>query len=130
MMSTINRLYNVGNPYQGSAKKVLCVCSAGLLRSPTLANVLHRELGYNTRAAGYSSEYALVPVDEVMVAWADEIVCVHFMVYENLKQVVDINNARVIILDIPDTYAYMDETLQQMLLKQYQDHVIMERAKK
>jgi predicted protein tyrosine phosphatase len=52
------------------------------------------------------------------------------MVYENLKQVVDINNARVIILDIPDTYAYMDETLQQMLLKQYQDHVIMERAKK
>ncbi len=36
-----NRWGNIDNPYQGSAKKVLCVCSAGMLRSPTAANVLY-----------------------------------------------------------------------------------------
>lgn len=127
-MNTINRIYNVGNPYQGDAKKVLCVCSAGLLRSPTAANVLHREFGFNTRAVGYNKEYALIPAEQVHVEWADEIVCVHYMVYENLKTVVNLDGSRVVILDIPDTYAYMDVALQQRILKHYQDSVILERA--
>lgn len=45
-----NQLANVGNRFQTKTKKVLCVCSAGLLRSPTLANVLNLKYGFNTRA--------------------------------------------------------------------------------
>jgi len=44
---TRNQLYNVKNSSQGSTKKVLTVCSAGLLRSATLQNMLIREYGYN-----------------------------------------------------------------------------------
>ena len=69
-----NRLYNCKNPYQGDAKKVLCVCSAGLLRSPTAAVVLNREYGYNTRACGTEVGHALIPLDETLMHWADEIV--------------------------------------------------------
>lgn len=75
-MSMLNRLANVNNPYQGSARRVLCVCSAGLLRSPTTAVVLANEpFNYNTRAAGTSDEFALVPVDQALLTWANEIVC-------------------------------------------------------
>jgi len=64
-MSLRNRIHNSSNPYQGKFKRVLCVCSAGLLRSPTTAFVLSQEpYNYNTRAAGIVDDYALVPVDE------------------------------------------------------------------
>ncbi len=66
---------NVGNPYQSDFKKVLCVCSAGLLRSPTAAWVLSRDpWNFNTRAVGYSEEYALVVLDVVQLAWANDVV--------------------------------------------------------
>jgi predicted protein tyrosine phosphatase len=70
-----NRLYNVHNPHQNfdKYKRVLCVCSAGLLRSPTMARVLQEEYGYNTRAAGVDFDFALVPMDWALVEWAQEI---------------------------------------------------------
>lgn len=122
-VATRNQLANVTNPFQGEAKKVLCVCSAGLLRSPTLANVLHIEFGYNTRAVGTSSEYALIPITEALIAWADEIVFVD----ESCKCHVDdsvwefINDwgANTITLDTPDFYDYNNSTLKQLLLEQY-----------
>ena len=52
-MSLMNRLGNSKNPYQGDFKKVLCVCSAGLLRSPTAAWVLsNAPFNFNTREIG------------------------------------------------------------------------------
>ena len=71
----MNRLFNCSNPYQGKAKKVLCVCSAELLRSPTAAVILQQEYGYNTRAVGVEDSFALIPIDDVLIEWADEIVC-------------------------------------------------------
>lgn len=83
----MNRLANSSNIYQGKFKRVLCVCSAGLLRSPTAAFVLSQEpYNYNTRAAGLIKEFALVPVDEVLIRWADEIVC---MSNEQAEQLAD-----------------------------------------
>lgn len=117
-----NRLHNCTNPYQGTAKKVLCVCSAGLLRSPTAANILHAEFGYNTRAAGTSVDFALIPVDNVLVSWADEIVCMsqeqmNFIqaVYSNLIQ-----GKTVLTLDIPDNFAYDDPELKETIKLAYQ----------
>lgn len=114
-----NRIWNVANPYQGNAKKALCVCSAGLLRSPTAANVLHRELGYNTRACGSSTDHALVPLDGVLCAWADEIICMN---PENAKDIPEEFADKVVVLDIPDNYAYMDEELQQLILSKYLEY--------
>ena len=71
----MNALHNVTNPYQGKDKRVLCLCSAGLLRSSTLAIILQNKYGCNTRSAGVS-DYALIPVSTALLEWADEIVCV------------------------------------------------------
>ena len=76
-MSMLNRMGTAKNPHQRDRKRVLCVCSAGVLRSPTMAYVLSQEpWGFNTRAAGCSEEYALIQVDDALVYWADEIICV------------------------------------------------------
>lgn len=108
-MTTFNRLHNMRNPNQGDAKKVLCVCSAGLLRSPTLAWILSNEpFNYNTRAVGTSSDYALIVLDEVQLQWADAVVFVddgNFQAarYE-LAELID--NMEHHVLKIPDIHKF------------------------
>lgn len=123
--SSYNRLSNVRNPYQGDAKRVLCVCSAGLLRSPTLAEVLVKEYGHNTRACGSSTEYALIPIDDALIHWADQIV---FVNEENFQQAQlsykeDLQNKEVIVLDIEDSFPFRDARLQAALKAAYDEKV-------
>jgi predicted protein tyrosine phosphatase len=119
---SFNRIANCGNIYQGKYKRVLCVCSAGLLRSPTAALVLSQEpYNYNTRAAGLTAEFALIPVDDVLLHWADEVVCM------NAEQEKELNawlaelgfSKTVIDLDIEDSYRYRDEHLMNLIRKSY-----------
>ncbi len=116
-MSERNRLYNCKNSYQGDYKKVLCVCSAGLLRSPTTAFVLSQEpFNYNTRAAGLVEDYALIPVDDVLLEWADEIVCM------NEDQQVELakrTEKPIINLDIKDNFAYRENKLIKAIKTKY-----------
>lgn len=115
----MNRLSNAKNMYQTDVKKVLCVCSAGLLRSPTMAVVLSQEpYNYNTRAAGISDEYALIPVDEVLLHWADEIVCVEQRITDALLEEFDVKKP-VVTLSIPDNYEYRNMKLMGMIKDQY-----------
>ena len=79
-----NQLYNIHNEFQGNTKKVLCVCSAGLLRSATLQNTLIREYGYNCRNCGTEESYALIPISEALLLWADEIVFVNKANYRSI----------------------------------------------
>jgi predicted protein tyrosine phosphatase len=119
---TRNRLANVHNRFQqtGKHKRVLCVCSAGLLRSPTIAYVLSQEpYNYNTRAAGVTPEFALIPVDDVLVEWAEEIVCAnldHFM--EMTERYPD---RTIINLNIPDEYDYRQPELIELINKRYME---------
>ena len=80
-----NQMHNIANPYQGNTKKVLTVCSAGLLRSATLQNFLIKEYGYNVRNCGTEGSYALIPISEALVKWADEIVFVSIDNYYDVK---------------------------------------------
>jgi len=117
-----NRLHNCTNPNQGSYKKVLCVCSAGLLRSPTAANVLHTEFGFNTRAVGVDKGHALIPLDSVHLAWADEVVCMeeeHTPFIHTLSTNDEIPLPKITVLNIPDMFGYMDKELQEMILLFY-----------
>lgn len=106
---TFNRLHNMRNPHQGDNKKVLCVCSAGLLRSPTLAWILSNEpFNFNTRAVGTSTEYALIVLDEVQLQWADAVVFVDDGNYRaacyDHKELLD--NMECHVLKIPDIYQF------------------------
>jgi predicted protein tyrosine phosphatase len=119
----MNRLANANNRYQGTYKRVLCVCSAGLLRSPTAALVLSQEpYNFNTRAAGLTPEFALVPVDDVLLLWADEIVCM------DRKQAVEIRNRLgdeerpIVVLEIPDNFRYRDPELIKLIRESYDKH--------
>jgi predicted protein tyrosine phosphatase len=117
-----NQLYNVGNASQGSAKKVLTVCSAGLLRSATLQNFLIKEYGYNVRNCGTVDAYALIPISEALVLWADEIVFVnkenYVNVYDELKKLKVLDKCKV--LDIPDIYNFNDPELIKICKEQYE----------
>ncbi len=120
----MNRLGNCHNYNQGDYKKVLCVCSAGLLRSPTTAVVLSQDpYNYNTRAAGLVESFALIPVDRVLLEWADEIVCMtqdqKEELEEKLKALGHIST-NVICLDIDDSYRYRDPELIKLIKKQYE----------
>lgn len=115
----MNRLGNAKNYNQGDFKKVLCVCSAGLLRSPTTAVVLSQEpYNFNTRAAGLVPEFALVPVDKVLLYWADEIVCMTEYQAKTLRGLAP--NKPVICLNIEDSYRYRDPELIQLIKEKYE----------
>lgn len=107
-----NALWNCQNPYQGNYKRVLTVCSAGLLRSPTIAWVLSNTTDYNCRAAGMH-DYALIQVDDVLIKWADVIVCSETQIKDLLfNKFGDQLQHRVVYdLEIPDNFAYRDPEL-------------------
>jgi len=119
----MNRLANSNNHFQGTYKRVLAVCSAGLLRSPTTAFVLSQEpYSYNTRAAGLVEDFALVPVDQVLLTWAQEIVCMNEDQKKQLEERLcnfKLGGRPVISLDIPDSYAYRDPELVELIKTNY-----------
>ena len=104
------------NPYQGDYKKVLCVCSAGILRSATTAVVLSKEpYNFNTRNVGLES-YALIPITEVLLEWADEIVCMTLVQKVRLQQ---LTKKPIKCLDIPDSFEYRNPELEKLIIKAY-----------
>lgn len=118
-MGTRNRMNVAANIYQGRFKRVLCVCSAGILRSPTAAVVLSQEpYNFNTRACGADAEHALVPIDDVLLDWADEIVCMQDRHERVLRAKFQIESP-LIVLDISDDFAYRDPYLVQLIKDRY-----------
>ena len=113
----------VKNPYQGTDKKVLFVCSMGILRSATAARLYATK--YNTRSCG-SWDDALIKLNPQLMAWADEIVFVNKENYESVKQYmlsehVDIDKEfNIKVLDIPDKYPHMHPKLIQAFVNQYE----------
>lgn len=107
---------NTKNSYQGKYKRVLCICSAGILRSPTAALVLSSEpFNFNTRSAGIE-EYALIPLTDVLLEWADEIV----VMTEDQGEVVRAFTRKPIkCLMIPDSFEYRNQELQEMIKLKY-----------
>jgi len=126
--STKNQLTAARTEYQGDTHKVLCICSAGVLRSPTAARVLQEKFGYNTRAAGMEAEYAIIPISEALLAWCDEIVCFqldHMMALDNIKDRLPFDTEyltdMIKLINIDDDYNYMNEDLVQMILDGYKE---------
>lgn len=96
------------NPYQGDDKKVLFVCSAGILRSATAARIYARK--YNTRCCG-SMGYALIPMSDNLIIWADRIVFLNKENYNYVKDSIDFGDKEIVVLNIPDKYPHMHPEL-------------------
>lgn len=119
MTNLTNAIYRLtapyDNPYQGKDKRLLFVCSAGLLRSATAAN-LYAKKGYNTRCCG-THEYALIPLSENLIAWAHKIIFVNNENYEAAcenfsKSKID---RKAVVLKIQDEYEYNNPELIKLL---------------
>lgn len=124
-----NQLYNIHNESQGNTKKVLCVCSAGLLRSATLQNMLIKEYGYNVRNCGTEESYALIPISEALLLWADEIVFVNKANYRSVAwdlAEMKIDEDKIFVLSIPDIYNFNDPKLVEICKQQYKEIVLKE----
>ena len=128
-----NQLGVLFNAYQGKHKKVLTVCSAGCLRSPTAAHLLSSEpWNFNTRCAGTSKEYAIIALDEALIVWADVILCMdsdqqyvinqmHNKLAEEASAMFEYDYKAVINLEIEDDYAYRDPKLVEIMLAKFQE---------
>lgn len=111
----------VRNPYQGSDKKVVFVCSMGILRSATAARIYAHK--YNTRTAGTWHD-ALVPLNPLLIAWADELVFVNKENYEQFINTIDddiLADLKIKVLNIPDQYPHMHPELIKAFKQQYED---------
>lgn len=125
-----NQLGVVFNAFQGKHRKVLTVCSAGCLRSPTAAHILSSPpWNFNTRCAGTSQEYAIVPVTEALIIWADVILCmdeyqqneINRMQNVLAEQMHDYDYKQVINLGIEDEFSYRDPKLVEIMTNKFKE---------
>lgn len=117
---TYGQFSNVANQYQGNYKRVLFICSAGLLRSATAAAIFACEpYNWNTRTAGCNLSYALNPVSAPLLEWADEVYVMeadHLRRLKNLFGVTfDRYKDKVKNLEVPDSFPYRHPELVAML---------------
>lgn len=120
-MISRNKIGVIKHPSQGKEKKVLCCCSAGILRSPTMANVLHQKFGYNTRSCGLIEEFALIYASDTLLLWSDEIVVAEYWMVDSIKE--KLTESKIIIcLDIPDLYNWNDKDLQSDIITRYENY--------
>lgn len=97
-------------------KHVLFLCSQNKLRSPTAEAIFSGADGFEVRSAGLNND-AVVPTSPELIEWADYIFVMEKPHRNKLRKKYRkfINKQRVICLDIPDEFEYMDEGLIKLL---------------
>ncbi len=113
------------NKYQGYFDRVLCVCSAGILRSATAAHILAgKPFNCNTRNVG-TAGYALIPVTEDLIQWADYIICMEpeHEIYIRNKMIEWGYKKPIMTLDIEDIYEYRDPKLIKLIKQRYSEKI-------
>ena len=96
--------------------RVLFICSQNRLRSPTAEQVFSTWPGIETASAGLNND-ADNPVTPELLSWANTIFVMEKTHRNKLsaKFKPHLRGQRVICLDIPDEYEFMDSMLVQLL---------------
>ena len=97
-------------------KRALFICSQNRLRSPTAEHVFSGRHGFEVASAGLNND-ADVPVSPELLEWAD-IIFVMEKAHRNKlanKFRPYLKDKRVVCLDIPDEYEFMDSALVRLL---------------
>jgi len=97
-------------------KKILFICSQNRLRSPTAEQVFSHWSGIEVSSAG-TDHGAENPVTAELLEWADVILAMERTHRRKLqrKHRASLNGKRIICLEIPDKYDYMDPELVKLL---------------
>lgn len=106
------------------ARNVLFICSQNRLRSPTAEQVFADWPGVETSSAGLNHD-AENPVTPELLEWADLILVMERAHRSKLstKFKPHLGNKRVICLEIPDEYDFMDPGLVRLLKVKVQRHL-------
>ena len=96
--------------------KVLFVCTANRLRSPTAEAVFADQPGLEVRSAGIDG-LAVRPLTAELVAWADRLIVMEKSHREAIRKRyrTALGSRRVIVIGIPDEFEYMQEELVALL---------------
>lgn len=96
--------------------RALFICSQNRLRSPTAEHVFSQWQGVECESAGVHDS-ANVPVGPELLEWAEMIFVMEKAHHNRLSQRwrKHMGNKRVVCLNIPDDYEYMDPDLVQLL---------------
>ncbi|QGP78730.1 low molecular weight protein tyrosine phosphatase family protein [Sphingobium sp. CAP-1] len=95
-----------------SERHYLFICSQNRLRSPTAEQIFADYPGIETLSAGTNHD-AETPIDHEMLHWADTI----FVMEKTHRNKIQkrfravLGGTRIVCLDIPDDYEYMDPDL-------------------
>ncbi len=114
----------VGQNIKKTRPNFLFICSRNQWRSPTAERIFATKYGINTRSAG-TSRHAKHTINQKDIVWADTIFVMEHrhklqlkMQYKNQLQ-----HKKIIVLDIPDDYQYMDAELIELLQQSMQPHL-------
>jgi predicted protein tyrosine phosphatase len=105
-------------------KNVLFICSQNRLRSPTAEQTFASHPGITVASAGLNND-AETPVTPDLVRWADVIFVMEKAHRNKLQKKfrADLKDARVICLDIPDEFEFMDGGLVRLLRAKVSRHL-------
>lgn len=97
-------------------KRVVFICTHNLLRSPTAERIFSGRAGMEVASAGVAPN-AVNPVSGELVRWADLIFVMEEWHQSELARRfrAHLENKRVICLDIPDQFEFMDPVLVRLL---------------
>lgn len=97
-------------------KHLLFVCSQNRLRSPTAENIFSRWPGVEAMSAGLNYD-ATTPVSSDLIEWADMVIVMEKTHKHKItkKFGTHLKGKKVIVLDIPDQYDYMQPELVRLL---------------
>lgn len=103
---------------------VLFICSQNKLRSPTAEHLFADWAGVETSSAGLNKS-AEVPVSPDLLEWADLIFVMEKAHRTKLSERFKpyLHNKRIVCLNIPDNYDYMDEALIEVLQHKVPPHL-------
>ena len=93
-------------------KKLLFICSQNKLRSPTAEAVFAGRPGIDVDSAGLNHD-AEVPLSAEQIEWADLILVMEKAQRTRLNRNFGefLGGKKIVVLNIPDDYDYMDEKL-------------------
>lgn len=105
-------------------KNMLFICSQNKLRSPTAEQVFASHPGIEVASAGTNND-AENPLTSEIVRWADVIFVMERTHRNKLQRRFrgDLRGARVICLEIPDEYEFMDDELVALLKARVSRHL-------
>jgi len=110
--------------HTAQAKRVLFVCRLNRHRSATAERIFCKRNDLDVRSAG-TEEDALVQVNARMIEWADIIFAMDLLQVEALRRMFPAHPAleRVVCLDIPDEFVFLQPTLVEMLNEKVPRHL-------